>query len=123
MTCVRPDRFGDPVPSSPGLAQDPTCYASYRWLAEDWLGPRYGARSARTYGLAACRRILVSVEPHGGVKPDPTASTDVDVEERGVGEAPYPCEETGVFDEEALDVGAVDVVDAKVERPSLRVAC
>ncbi len=112
LTCIRSNRFDDPVPSSPGLAQDPTCYASYRWLAEDWLGPRYGARSARTYGLAACRRILVSVEPHGGVKPYSATPTNVDMEEGGVGEAPYPCKEAWAFDKEAFDVRAVDVVDA-----------
>ena len=52
-----------------------------------------------------------------------TAATDVDVKERGVGEARHPCKESRTFYQEALDVGAVDVGDAKVERPSLRVAC
>ena len=57
------------------------------------------------------------------IKPDSTASTDVDVEERRVREAPYPCKKPRTLHEEALDVGAVDVRDSKVERPSLRVAC
>ena len=61
-----------------------------------------------------------SVAPHTGIKPDPAASPHVDVEERGIRKAPYPCEQSRTLDEEALDVGAVDVVDAKVERPSLR---
>jgi hypothetical protein len=44
------------------------------------------------------------------------------VEERRIGEAPYPCKESRTLDEEPFDVGAVDVVDAKVECPALRVA-
>ncbi len=67
--------------------------------------------------------MRVSLEPYSGVKPDPTAATHVDVEERSIREAPYPCKESGALCEEAFDVGAVDVGDAKVERPSLRVAC
>ena len=67
--------------------------------------------------------MRVSLEPHTGIKPDPAASTDIHVEERRVGEAPYPCEESRTFDEEAFDVGAVNVADPKVECPSLRVAC
>jgi len=60
-----------------------------------------------------------SLDPNVGIKPDPTASTDVDMEERRVWEAPYPCEKPGTFHEEALDVGAVDVGDPNVNRPSL----
>ena len=67
----------------------------------------------------ACAR---SIEPHGGVKPDPAASAYVDMEEHGVREAPYSGQESGTFDEETLDVGAVDVGESKVERPSLGVA-
>ena len=63
-----------------------------------------------------------SIGSYAGVKPDSAAATHVDVEEADVREAPYPCEESRTFDEEVLDVGAVDVVDAKVERPSLLVA-
>jgi len=63
-----------------------------------------------------------SLEPYRGINPEPTASTDVHVEERRIGEAPYPCKESRTLDEEVLDVGAVDVVDAKVERPPLCMA-
>ena len=63
-----------------------------------------------------------SVEPHAGVKPDPTRAPHIHVEERRVGEAPYRREESRTLDEEALDVGAFDVRHPKVKRPSLRVA-
>ncbi len=63
-----------------------------------------------------------SLDPHTGIKPDPTAATHIDVEERCVREAPYPCNEPRTLHEEPFDVGAVDVVDAKVECPALRVA-
>lgn len=43
---------------------------------------------------------------------DAAASTEIDVDERGIREATYPCKESGAFDEEAFDVHAVDVVDA-----------
>jgi hypothetical protein len=44
------------------------------------------------------------------------------MEERSVREAPYPSDESGTLHKEALDVGAVDVGESKVERPSLGVA-
>jgi len=57
------------------------------------------------------------------MKPNPTASTHVHVEERFVREAPNARKEARTLYEEALDVGAVDVVDAKAERPSLSMTC
>jgi hypothetical protein len=45
------------------------------------------------------------------------------MEERSAREASYPRKESRTFHEEALDVGAVDLVHAKVERSSLHVAC
>ena len=50
-----------------------------------------------------------SVHPYAGIKPNRPASTHIDVEERRVREAPYPREESTTLDEEAVEVGAVDI--------------